>query len=98
MAATFVAPIKATGFRWKLKAKFSCRLGMMATEAMAASTTSSAPSSLGMSNGNTAGKIENKMLPSFSDILWCPDIDGDVMSNPVMGGTIVSLRSLIHTV
>ena len=70
---------------------------MMATEAMAAaaaSTTSSGGSSLGMSNGgaptNSSGKIENKMLPSFSDILWCPDIDGDVMSNPVMGQAIVS--------
>jgi len=71
---------------------------MMATEAMAAasaaSTTSSVGSSLGMSNGgatngSTVGKIENKMLPSFSDILWCPDIDGDVMSNPVMGQAIL---------
>jgi len=35
-------------------------------------------------------KMESKMLPSFSDILWCPDIDGDVMSNPVMGETILS--------
>jgi hypothetical protein len=34
--------------------------------------------------------MESKMLPSFSDILWCPDIDGDVMSNPVMGETILS--------
>jgi hypothetical protein len=34
-------------------------------------------------------KMESKMLPSFSDILWCPDIDGDVMSNPVMGETIL---------
>ena len=67
----------------------------MATEAVATS------SSLGMSNikmetvpngngGNNASAT--KMLPSFSDILWCPDIDGDVMSNPVMGEeTIVSL-------
>lgn len=70
----------------------------MATEAMAAaSTTSSGGVSLGMSNvSNSVSsngsncKIENKMLPSFSDILWCPDIDGDVMSNPVMGGTILS--------
>ena len=79
---------------------------MMATEAMAAaaSTTSSVTSvSLGMSNvsatvsnNGTACKIENKMLPSFSDILWCPDIDGDVMSNPVMGGTILS-DSLGHS-
>ena len=77
---------------------------MMATEAMAASaaaasTTSSGGSSLGMSNGggagsNSTGKIENKMLPSFSDILWCPDIDGDVMSNPVMGQAIVSIKFL----
>ena len=77
----------------------------MATEAMAAaSTTSSVTSvSLGMSNvsatvsnNGTNCKIENKMLPSFSDILWCPDIDGDVMSNPVMGGTILS-DSLGHS-
>ena len=46
------------------------------------------PGSLGNLGCNI--KMESKMLPSFSDILWCPDIDGDVMSNPVMGETIVS--------
>ena len=84
----------------------------MATEAMAAAAASTTSScsvtsvSLGMSNvsatvssvghNGTNCKIENKMLPSFSDILWCPDIDGDVMSNPVMGGTILS-DSLGHS-
>ena len=29
------------------------------------------------------------MLPSFNDILWCPDVDGDVMAQGV-GGPLVS--------
>ena len=31
----------------------------------------------------------NALLPSFNDILWCPDVDGDVMSNGA-GGNIVA--------
>jgi hypothetical protein len=28
-------------------------------------------------------------LPSFHDILWCPDVDGDVMDTTGMGGAMV---------
>ena len=36
------------------------------------------------------GSLKDKGgLPSFNDILWCPDVDGDVMSNGV-GGAMVS--------
>ena len=35
------------------------------------------------------GKGGVGVLPSFNDILWCPDVDGDVMSNGA-GGAIVS--------
>ena len=36
------------------------------------------------------GSLKDKGgLPSFNDILWCPDVDGDVMSNGA-GGAIVS--------
>ena len=31
----------------------------------------------GKGNGNGGGGV----LPSFSDILWCTDVDGDVMSS-----------------
>jgi len=30
------------------------------------------------------------VLPSFHDILWCPDVDGDVMDTSGMGGAMVS--------
>ena len=53
------------------------------------------PGSLGNLGCNI--KMESKMLPSFSDILWCPDIDGDVMSNPAMGETIVSIYSTMFS-
>ena len=33
------------------------------------------------------------MLPSFSDILWCTDVDGDVMSSP-LDSTMVRIRFL----
>ena len=59
-----------------------------AAAAAAGGAAAGLPGSLGNSGCNI--KMESKMLPSFSDILWCPDIDGDVMSNPVMGETIVS--------
>ena len=39
-----------------------------------------------------AGAVKGKgggVLPSFNDILWCPDVDGDVMSNGA-GGAMVS--------
>ena len=29
------------------------------------------------------------VLPSFHDILWCPDVDGDVMDSSGMGGAMV---------
>ena len=32
---------------------------------------------------------QGSMLPSFNDILWCPDVDGDVMSDGA-GGNIVA--------
>ena len=40
---------------------------------------------------STKGKANgpNALLPSFNDILWCPDVDGDVMSNGA-GGSIVA--------
>ena len=28
------------------------------------------------------------LLPSFNDILWCPDVDGDVMSNAGNGSIV----------
>ena len=31
-------------------------------------------------NGSGGG---SGVLPSFSDILWCTDVDGDVMSSPL---------------
>ena len=67
----------------------------VAAAAMAAgAVVGGGPGSLGNLGCNI--KMESKMLPSFSDILWCPDIDGDVMSNPTMGETIVSI--LFHNV
>ena len=30
----------------------------------------------------------NALLPSFNDILWCPDVDGDVMSNAGNGSIV----------
>ena len=41
-------------------------------------------------NGGNGGA-----LPSFHDILWCPDVDGDVMDTSGMGGAMV--RSIQHT-
>ena len=38
---------------------------------------------------STKGKQNPALLPSFNDILWCPDVDGDVMSNGA-GGSIVA--------
>ena len=49
----------------------------------------------GSTDGGVAGATALKgkggggVLPSFNDILWCPDVDGDVMSNGA-GGAIVS--------
>ena len=40
----------------------------------------------------SSGAVKGKgggVLPSFNDILWCPDVDGDVMSNGA-GGNIVA--------
>ncbi len=49
----------------------------------------STPSKMEASGSASDGK-NPKMLPSFSDILWCPDIDGDVMSGSEIGASIVS--------
>ena len=43
----------------------------------------------GASSSSVATKGKGGVLPSFNDILWCPDVDGDVMSNGA-GGAIVS--------
>ena len=72
----------------------------MATEAIASSTSSLAMNNnIKMENGGGGGGAasgasngsSNKMLPSFSDILWCPDIDGDVMSHSSIGGAMVMI-------
>ena len=39
--------------------------------------------------GKQANGPNGALLPSFNDILWCPDVDGDVMSNGA-GGSIVA--------
>ena len=43
-------------------------------------------------NNNNNAKSNNpgpqKALPSFNDLLWCPDVDGDVMSQGI-GGAMV---------
>lgn len=39
-------------------------------------------------NNNNNNNAEKGGLPSFSDILWSPDIDGDVMSHGI-GGAMV---------
>jgi hypothetical protein len=35
--------------------------------------------------GNGVGAL----LPSFHDILWCPDVDGEVLDPSEMGGSLV---------
>ena len=76
-----------------------------ATEAVMASATSDlgAQSFTSLKNNNSNNSTNNnnnnnhpsnggsnKMLPSFSDILWCPDIDGDMtMSDTNIGGAMV---------
>ena len=37
-------------------------------------------------NGNGGG---SGVLPSFSDILWCTDVDGDVMSSPLDSALVI---------
>ena len=75
---------------------------MAATEAVMASATSSSLAALNNNNNNSSNSStnnnnntsnggSNKMLPSFSDILWCPDIDGDVMSDTNIGGAMVKI-------
>ena len=69
----------------------------MATEAIASSNSALAMNNNNkMENGGGAASgasngSSNKMLPSFSDILWCPDIDGDVMSHSSIGGAMVMI-------
>ena len=45
------------------------------------------------SKNNGSGK-----LPSFNDLLWCPDVDGDVMTDsvggPVVRNLFLSLKTL----
>lgn len=40
-------------------------------------------------NNNTKTNCKKK-LPSFNDLLWCPDVDGDVMTHQGLGGAMVS--------
>ena len=37
-------------------------------------------------NGSGGG---SGVLPSFSDILWCTDVDGDVMSSPLDSALVI---------
>ena len=37
-------------------------------------------------NGSGGG---SGVLPSFSDILWCTDVDGDVMSSPLDSAMVI---------
>jgi hypothetical protein len=36
------------------------------------------------------------VLPSFHDILWCPDVDGDVMDTSGMGGAMVRVSTYLR--
>ena len=49
----------------------------------------------GLINGNesrqTNGSGSGGVLPSFSDILWCTDVDGDVMSS-TLDSTLVRIN------
>ena len=45
------------------------------------------PSPSNNNNNNNSGPAK-KILPSFNDLLWCPDVDGDVMSQGI-GGAMV---------
>jgi len=38
-----------------------------------------------MKGSNGVGSL----LPSFHDILWCPDVDGEVLDPSEMGGSLV---------
>jgi len=43
-------------------------------------------------SSSSSASVSNKyqgVLPSFSDLLWSPDINGDVMNQPI-GGAMVS--------
>ena len=46
------------------------------------------------SNQNQENSMKS-VLPSFHDILWCPDVDGDVMDTTGMGGAMVSMKLLV---
>ena len=46
----------------------------------------------GYDQGHSSNNSDNSMksaLPSFHDILWCPDVDGDVIDSTGMGGAMV---------
>ena len=42
---------------------------------------------------NNSDQSMKSVLPSFHDILWCPDVDGDVIDTTGMGGAMVRQRS-----
>lgn len=41
----------------------------------------------------TAGGSGQKVLPSFNDLLWCPDVDGEIMTQGI-GGAMVRSNSV----
>ena len=55
----------------------------------AAACTSGGGEGGGAPSASSAVSGKGKVLPSFNDILWCPDVDGDVMAQGV-GGPLVS--------
>ena len=60
----------------------SCSDPNMNKTAVAAEGGPPTASAKGKANG------PNALLPSFNDILWCPDVDGDVMSNAGNGSIV----------
>ena len=49
----------------------------------------------GFENSSSDDRMKNNgggVLPSFHDILWCPDVDGDVMDTSGMGGAMVRYK------
>eukprot|EP00095_Tigriopus_kingsejongensis_P005008 maker-scaffold139_size317827-snap-gene-0.21 protein:Tk05008 transcript:maker-scaffold139_size317827-snap-gene-0.21-mRNA-1 annotation:"---NA---" len=47
-------------------------------------------SSNSLTNNNNNNNNNSKKLPSFNDLLWCPDVDGDVMTHQGIGGAMLS--------
>ncbi len=46
-------------------------------------------------NSNSSKGNGKGPLPSFCDLLWCPDVDGDVMTQGI-GGAMVSASELVR--